>query len=218
MNYCQDENVTNAFKRLMHKVLNTGNFNLVRRECAQYVQSVADKSLSKDLQQADNQEVLTDKLYELPYICNWINIRMLEDIADVCPAVNEEISQYKKAAFSGKLADKIHDIDNSEIPAIFFVRIEEKWKKNIDCIAIQDFIDHWSDIECILNIKRCLLLRRITDRHGWVEIVWLLHKDDELISVATDSAKNSALCGQLTSDVFYLAIGDNPIRTLDPGK
>ena len=99
VNYYQDENVTNAFKHLMHKVLKTGDFNLVRRECAQYVQSVADKSLSKGLQQANNQEVLTDKLYELPYICNWINIRMLENIAGVCPEVNEEISQYKKAAF-----------------------------------------------------------------------------------------------------------------------
>ena len=218
VNSYQDENVINAFKCLMLKVLKIGNFDLVQRECVQYVQSVANKSLSEGLQKAINQKVLTDELYKLPYIINWINIRMLENISGVCPAVKNEISQYKKAVFSGKLADKIHDIDNSEIPANFFIRIEEKWEENIDCITIQDFIKHWSYIEIQLNIKRCLLLRKITACHGWIEIVWLLRKDDELIGVATNSAKSSALCGQLASDVFYLTIGDYPIRTLDAGK
>ena len=199
-------------------MLRTAEFSLVRRECSQYVELVANKSLSNNLEHAKDQEDLINQLYKLPYVCNWINIRMLENISGVSQVVNEDIKQYKEAVFCGNLVDKIFDIGNYEVPEDNFIEIEEKWKRNISAITIQDFIEHWIYIEKILLKKRRLLLYKITARDVWVEIVWLLCNRVKLVADAVESATNNDLCGQLSSDVFHLTIGNHVIRNLDPSK
>ena len=205
------------FNKIFGRFENSENvdFLRLRRACVMYVRLVVGESFSTKLKNTNNLQELIDEIYELPYcMWNWIDIRMLEKISGVFPKATEDIKQYKATFYSRKLV--VEDITKSDIPKDF-IKIKEKWNREVKDIVIQDIINHWLYIEKKLNVKSCLLLYCITAGERWVEIDWLLRDSQDLFDCAYNSARNSNHSGMLDAEVFYLSIGGRFIRNLSYG-
>ena len=214
--YEQDD-VKSAFKYLFDIlciILKDEKFERLQRECILYVTRLAGKSFSRYFEKTCNVKELLNKLLGLPYcIFNWIDIRILENVSSGIDAAVEQIKKYKKGIFTKKL-DLSH-IAVYEVDENCFIKVEEKWKRSIDNVVIQDIIDHWDGIEKVLIVP--LLLHSITvPTKNIIEIVWLLRRD--LHQNATNMAKNNVFGDQLPHEVFYFKIYKNLVKDLNPGR
>lgn len=186
----------------------------LQRRCLDIIDLTAGASLS-DLKMSIQAKNNPDDLFSLlcsdvGYICNWINIRILEKMSVGCDPAEGMIKQYKKEIHSRNLVEC--NIPHLNIPADkhgCFTKIEETWNRDITSMAIKDFVKHWDEIEKLLNVKESLLLHKVTCGCKPVKIVWLLCNDfvehaNDITTVNNDN--------HLLAEVSYLKIGDNLVK------
>ena len=189
--------------------------------CVANINSIIHCSVSQDLNKDikainDPGELLTFLCGDLQYLCNWINIRILEIMSKGFVPAETIVEEYKNEIYSRELI--VCDIPNLNIPKNCFTMIEERWNKDITNMAVKDFIKHWIDIEELLHVKGCLLLHHVNLLHhvtfeSPVEIVWLL--SNGLVNRAYDSftkCQPTKGCTQLLIELSYLKIGEHHVK------
>ena len=142
-----------------------------------------------------------------PY-CNWMNVRLLEKMAALSCQVEAEqlITKYKKVVFSKKVTDVLQYIPNVKVTDDYYVKVRDKWKKDLEDITVEDIANHWVQLENIFDIDQSeILLKNLLK--GCVEINWLIPVN--LMSHARLSAFKN-WCD--LEDVSYLSIGDHVIK------
>jgi len=140
--------------------------------------------------------------------CNWMNVRMLEKLAASSRQVEAQtlIHKYKRIIFSKKLADILQDIPQLEITEEYYTKVQDKWKKDLKDITVEDIVKHWSKLQKIFDVEDVeLLLQNITE--GSIQFHWFIPLN--LVSNARLSAFKN-WCG--LEDVSYLSIGDHVIK------
>jgi len=142
-----------------------------------------------------------------PY-CNWMNVRLLEKMAALSCQVEAEqlIAKYKKTVFSKKITDVLQYIPNLKVTDDYYVKVRDKWKKDLEDITVEDIANHWVKLQNIFNIDQSeILLENLIK--GCIEIVWLIPV--ELTSFARLSAFKNWYD---LEDVSYLSIDDHVIK------
>ena len=140
--------------------------------------------------------------------CNWMNVRMLEKLAASSRQAEAQtlIHKYKKVIFSKRLADILQDIPELEITDDYYAKVQDKWKKNLEDITVEDIVKHWSKLQKIFDVEDVeLLLQNLTE--GSIEFHWLIPLN--LVTHAKFSAFKN-WCD--LEDISCLSIGNHMIK------
>jgi len=142
-----------------------------------------------------------------PY-CNWMNVRLLEKmVAFSCEVEAEQlITKYKKIVFSKKVKDVLQYIPNLEVSKDYYIKVREKWKKDLEDITVEDIANHWVQLESIFAIdKNEILLNNLIK--GCVEINWFIS-----INLVSHARLSAFKYWSDLEDVSHLSIGDHVIK------
>jgi len=189
-------------------VLSEDKFQLVRRGC------ITNKKILKlpttfvdEIRTTRNLDDLFDLVVDSPY-CNWMNIRLLEQMAaaSLQPNANKLIEQYTSAVFSKRLKDVIKQIPEIKVTEDYYTKAKEKWKKEFGEVTLKDVTDEWNKLERIFDTEEpAILLERVLE--GSVEFHWLIPCG--LVCHARYSAFRN---WHQLRDILYLDICDHVIK------
>ena len=221
MSVTTDTSVDFAFSRFvddMLDVLNQQDFDRVQTKCLQNLNVIGGISLQEEVEDEIDNSKNVSGLFRV--LCrhrshwNWMNIRMLERLADNSKVAQQLITNYKNKVFFRKIKDVMSDVTNLEMPTAGYTKVNEKWNKDFNDLTVTDIVERWDDIEKKLNVKQTMLLESINE--GCVEICWLLpdHLIQDAITLATNSQHQLSTGTQeeLFPEMLYLEIGDVIIK------
>jgi len=209
VNFTATDTVDDMFTTLvctLRSILSEDKFQLV---CLGFItiKKKLPKSFFDEICATKNFDELFRVVVDSPY-CNWMNIRLLKQIALASLQVNARklIEQYINAVFSKKLKDVIEHISEIQVTEGYYTKAKEKWKKEFEDVTLKDVFKEWDKLERIFGTEEpAMLLERAFE--GSVEFHWLIPA--ELVCHARYSAFRN---WHQLHDILYLDICDHVIK------
>ena len=210
---------------LAFKQANT-EFRDLRRTCCQNINIVGGLIVSSEFKEEIGKANDLDDLFDIvgnnTRYSNWMNVKIFERMASICPDAMALIEEYKKEIFSRPLSQVIENIPKYDVPEEHYTKIRQRYGKDFFSITVKEIVDDWQDIEEKFNVEGCLLIKTIAD--GCIEICWLLHSDlfkhairaicAICATVSNQPYKHGdqSTTDQLFPDVLYLEIGSIVVK------
>ena len=202
------------------------DFKHLRRTCFQNTNIVGGLIVSSEFKENVGKANDLDDLFDIVCIdtryCNWMNVKIFERMASICPDARTLIKEYKAEIFSRPLSQVTENIPKYDVPEEQYTIIRQKYDKDFSSITVKEIVDKWQDIEKKFNVQGCLLIKTIAD--GCIEIHWLLHSDlfkhairaicAICATVSNQPYKHGdqSTTDQLFPDVLYLKIGSVVVK------
>ena len=177
--YCEHVGgIFSLFTQKIFEVFKKADFKHLRRVCCQNITTqcslVSSKVKDKIMNTEDHDDLFDVLCVESPY-CNWMNIKLLENMAAGNSEATKLIDEYRAVVLSRPLTEVIKYIPRFKIREKDYKKIKLKYQIDFDSLLVNDIIKIWDNVEKIFNVKGHLLIKKIAK--GCVEICWLIHND-----------------------------------------
>ena len=221
--------IFSRFTKNLFEVFKQTRFEQLRRACIQNVGipqgglRVSSK-IKRKIMNTEDYDRLSDLLCMNSQYCNWMNIKMLENMAASSPPeAIRLINEYQAEVFSRPLTEVIEHIPEHKIKEKHHKKIRLKYKKDFNSLLVKDIVEIWDKVEEKFNVKRYLLIKKIAK--GCVEICWLIHNDlvkhaiHAIHAICTAVSNPSVVYNdqqsteQLFSDTLCLEIGSFIVKS-----